>query len=81
VKFVFWIRAETSNAVLLSTKQIESWDDARRIRQTSTLKKKNTSRAVPNVERCLIGEAWNEVLFHADHKHRPDIHYSGSIKL
>jgi hypothetical protein len=23
----------------------------------------------------------DEVLFHTDHKHRPDIQYSGSIKL
>jgi hypothetical protein len=32
------------------------------------------------------GEAFDrrnldEVLFHTDHKHRPDIQYSGSIKL
>ena len=27
-----------------------------------------------------IGEAWMK-FFHTDHKHRPDIQYSGSIKL
>jgi hypothetical protein len=28
-RFAFWIQTESSNAPLLSTKQIESWDDNR----------------------------------------------------
>jgi hypothetical protein len=33
------------------------------------------------VGKSLIGEAWNELLFRTDHKHRPDIQYSGWEKL